>query len=135
MRVIAMANHQLMDGKVQLYRRGNSLCWQCAASVGGKQRRTSTKEENIVLAKQIAEDWYLELRGKDRAGVLDSGPTFSKAVEQFLNEYGSSPKASAARSGPRATERGCVSTSYRSLAPFPWTRSLLEGCRNTGFIE
>jgi hypothetical protein len=47
-----MTSHQLMDGKVQLYRRGNSPFWQCAASVGGKQRRTSTKEENVTLAKR-----------------------------------------------------------------------------------
>ena len=83
-----MTNHELMDGKVQLYRRGNSRFWQCSASVAGKQRRTSTKEENIALARQIAEDWYLGLRGKDRAGILETGPTFGKAADQFLKEYG-----------------------------------------------
>src|SRR3984957_17113792 len=85
--LIAMANHHLMDGKVQLYRRGNNLCWQCAASVGGQQRRAGNKEENIALAKQIAEDWYLELRGKDRAGLLTSEKTFRQAADQFLKEY------------------------------------------------
>jgi integrase len=82
-----MTSHQLMDGKVQLYRRGNSRFWQCAASVGGKQRRTSTKEENVILAKQIAEGWYLGLRGKDRAGLLTTEKTFKQAAEQFLKEY------------------------------------------------
>src|ERR1700677_4139784 len=82
-----MTSHQLMDGKIQLYRRGNSRFWQCAASVGGKQRRTSTKEENVILAKQIAEDWYLALRGKDRAGLLTTEKTFKQAAEQFLKEY------------------------------------------------
>src|ERR1700677_4577947 len=82
-----MTSHQLMDGKIQLYRRGNSRFWQCAASVGGKQRRTSTKEENVILAKQIAEDWYLALRGKDRAGLLTTEKTFKQAAEQFMKEY------------------------------------------------
>jgi hypothetical protein len=33
-------------------------------NLGGKNRRTSTKEENLSKAKEIAEDWYLQLRGK-----------------------------------------------------------------------
>jgi integrase len=76
-----------MGGKLQVYRRPNSRFWQCAASVGGKQRRASTKEESLALAKQIAEDWYLELRGKSRAGLLKSEKTFRQAAEQFLREY------------------------------------------------
>src|SRR5216683_1363060 len=82
-----MTSHALMGGKLQVYRRGNSRFWQCAASVGGKQRRASTKEESLALAKQIAEDWYLELRGKDRAGLLKSEKLFRQVAEQFLKEY------------------------------------------------
>src|SRR5260221_5977433 len=82
-----MTSHELMGGKLQVYRRGNSRFWQCAASVGGKQRRASTKEESLALAKQIAEDWYLELRGKDRAGLLKSEKIFRQIADQFLKEY------------------------------------------------
>jgi integrase len=82
-----MESHSLVGGKVQIYRRENSRFWQCSASVGGKQRRTSTKEESLTLAKQIAEDWYLELRGKDRAGLLTSEKTFRQAADQFIKEY------------------------------------------------
>src|SRR6266481_2445980 len=82
-----MASHELMGGKLQVYQRGNSRFWQCAASVGGKQRRASTKEESLALAKQIAEDWYLALRGKDRAGLLTSEKLFRQVAEQFLREY------------------------------------------------
>jgi len=83
-----MESHSLVGGKVQIYRRDNSRFWQCSASVGGKQRRISTKEESLALAKQIAEDWYLELRGKDRAGLLTSEKTFRQAADQFVKEYG-----------------------------------------------
>ena len=38
-------------------------------------------------AKEIAEDWFLELRGKSRAGILRVGKTFKQAAEQFLHEY------------------------------------------------
>jgi integrase len=72
---------------LQIYRRDNSRFWQCSASVGGKQRRSSTKEEDFTVAKQIAEDWFLALRGKDRAGLLKSEKTFSQAADQFLKEY------------------------------------------------
>lgn len=82
-----MEAHQILNGKVQLYRRGSSRIWQCAASVGGKQRRATTKRENISLATEFAEDWYLALRGKDHAGILLSEKTFAQAAERFLKEY------------------------------------------------
>lgn len=81
-------NHTILGGKIQLYRRGDSQYWWCAASVGGKQRRATTKEENLALAKTFAEDWYLELRGKSRAGLLKTEKTFADAAAQFSKEYG-----------------------------------------------
>lgn len=82
-----MPSHELLGGKLQVYQRANSRFWQCAASVGGQQRRASTHEESLSLAKQVAEDWYLELRGKARAGLLKSEKTFRQAANQFLKEY------------------------------------------------
>ena len=83
----AMTNHEILGGKVQLYQRTDGRVWQCSASVGGKQRRTTTKQESLALAKEVAEDWYLELRGKDRAGFLLSEKTFAQAAERFVKEY------------------------------------------------
>ena len=82
-----MEIHAILGGKVQVFRRERSRFWQCSASVGGKQRRASTKEESLAHAKEIAEDWYLGLRGKDRAGLLTSEKTFRQAADQFLKEY------------------------------------------------
>lgn len=62
--------HAILGGKVHLYRRGDSDKWHCSAFLKGKNRRKSTKEDSLPLARQIAEDWYLELRGKARAGAL-----------------------------------------------------------------
>jgi integrase len=81
-------SHQILNGKVQLYRRGESRVWQCAASVGGKQRRATTKRESLALASEFAEDWYLAMRGKDHAGILLSEKSFAQAAQQFLKEYG-----------------------------------------------
>lgn len=76
-----MVSHEVLGGKIQLYKRKNSNFWQCAASIGGKQRRTSTREESFALAKNVAQDWYLTLKGKDRAGLLKSEKTFKQAGE------------------------------------------------------
>src|SRR5579871_3952416 len=62
--------HAILGGKVHLYRRGDTPTWHCSTYLQGKNRRKSTKESSIALARQIAEDWYLELRGKARVGAL-----------------------------------------------------------------
>jgi hypothetical protein len=45
-----MPTIELLGGKVQIYQRGNSRFWQARASVGGKQRQFSTKQEGQDLA-------------------------------------------------------------------------------------
>jgi len=79
--------HSLLDNKVQLYMRPNSPHWQCACSVAGRQRRTTTKEESLARAKDVARDWYLGLLGKYRAGELKEGKTFREAADRFMTEF------------------------------------------------
>ncbi|MGE4483469.1 tyrosine-type recombinase/integrase [Acidocella sp.] len=83
-----MPTVELLGGKVQIYQRGNSRFWQARASVGGKQRQFSTKQEGQELAAKAAESWYFKLHGQAEAGVLNDRPTFRKAADQFLKEYG-----------------------------------------------
>lgn len=59
-----MARPELLGGLIQVYRRTGRY------SIGGRQHRVSTGEEDLTLAKQFAEDWFIELRGKSRAGHL-----------------------------------------------------------------
>src|ERR1700675_3054901 len=80
-------HHVLMGGKLHVYRREHSSQWQCSTYLARKNWRVSTKEESLALAKDFAEDWYLGLKGKSRAGELKSGKTFKQAAEQFLLEY------------------------------------------------
>jgi integrase len=82
-----METHDLMGGRLHVYKRENSRYWQCSTYLAGKNRRMTTKEDSLAHAKEIAEDWYLELRGKARAGQLKSGPTFKHAADRFLLEY------------------------------------------------
>lgn len=82
-----MIKHSILGDKVHVYKRENSQYWQCSTYMQGKNRRTSTKEESLQHAKQFAEDWYMELRGKSRAGLLKDEKTFKEVAEQFLKEY------------------------------------------------
>lgn len=80
--------HELMGGELRVYRRENSSRWQCSTFLNGKNHRKSTKEESLSKAKDIAEDWYLELRGKNRAGLLKRPEvTFNDAADRFESEY------------------------------------------------
>lgn len=82
-----MATHTIMGGKVHLYKRNRSRYWQCSSYLAGKNRRASTKQESLAHAKDFAEDWYLELRGKARDGLLKNERTFKQAADQFEREY------------------------------------------------
>jgi hypothetical protein len=65
----------------------DSSSWQCASFLAGKNRRTTTKEESLSKAKEVAEDWYLQLRGKLRNGELKSGKLFREAAKLYLREF------------------------------------------------
>ena len=78
----------LLGGKTQIYQRDNSRFWQARAFVGGKQRQYSTKQEIQELAAKAAESWYFKLHGQSQDGVLNDRPTFKKAADQFVKEYG-----------------------------------------------
>ena len=87
------ARHEILGGKVQLYKRPDARFWQCSTSIGGKQHRSSTKKEELSQAEDAAEDWYLELRGKFKRGELgelvavNAEKTFQDAAEQVLREF------------------------------------------------
>ena len=79
--------HTILGGKVYVYKRPNSSHWQCSSYLAGRNRRKSTKEDSLAKAKEIAEDWYLQLRGKLRSGEIKTEKTFKDASELFLREY------------------------------------------------
>jgi integrase len=79
--------HELMGGKLHVYKRENSRFWQCATYLAGRNQRVTTKQESLAQAKDFAEDWYLGLRAKDRLGLIKNEKTFRHAAGQFLKEY------------------------------------------------
>lgn len=76
-----------MGGRLHVYKRDDSRYWQCATFFRGRSFRVSTREESLEQAKDFAEDWYREIRGKLKRGEVKSGRTFKTAADQFLREY------------------------------------------------
>jgi integrase len=79
--------HRTLGDKVRIYRRREGGAWHCSTYLKGKEWRQSTKEKSLARAKDVAEDWYLELCAKDRFGDLQSGKTFAQAAKKFEDEY------------------------------------------------
>ncbi len=79
--------HPILDNKVHLFRRPRSPFWYASCSFKGTQRKTSTEEESLAHAKDVARDWYLSLLGKYRAGELVEGKPFKVASAKFIAEY------------------------------------------------
>lgn len=82
-----MERHTILEGRVHVYRRPNSSKWQCSTSLDGTEHRASTRQDLLAEAKRWAEDWYFNLRGMHRAGMLKTGRTFREAAAQFQREY------------------------------------------------
>lgn len=87
-------NHPIFGGRAYVFRRDRSPYWQAAAFLNGHNYRHSTKEEDLQNAIQVAEDWYLHLRGQAAVGVLTTPaeeakaePTFAEVADQFMKEY------------------------------------------------
>src|SRR5438105_521447 len=82
-----MERHKLLGGKLHLYKRGAGQHWHCSTYLAGREHRKSTQEDSLALAKEVAEDWFFDLKGKLRSGDLKTGKTLRVAAEKFLNEY------------------------------------------------
>jgi integrase len=59
-------SHTIMDGKVHVYLRPKSKFWQCAVFLNGRNLRTSTRQDRLMLAIDFARDWYMERYADER---------------------------------------------------------------------
>ena len=86
---MATTRHKLMDGRVQVYSRPNTPYWWCCASISGKQRRASTGEVDLSLAKVSARNWYLRELGayvaKDVPGGVAAREAQLDGIGKFLS--------------------------------------------------
>lgn len=80
-------HHEMLGGKLHVYKRENSTYWQASTYLHGKNWRVTTKQDSLAHAMDFAEDWYLGLRGKARNDELKVGKKFRDAAKHFLSEY------------------------------------------------
>ncbi len=126
-----MEIHRILGDKGRLYRRADGGNWHCSTYLDGKEWRKSTKLRSLGRAKDVAEDWYLELCAKKRFGELESGKTFAQAAKQFEKSTKRSPVAGAAPSGCRATKTGSGFIYYLTSKRCPLRASPPAPLRNT----
>ncbi|GAA0022834.1 tyrosine-type recombinase/integrase [Bradyrhizobium diazoefficiens] len=92
-RALKQKSHVILGGKVHIYRRGTRGNYHCSASIEGKQHRAATGADDLQLAKEVAEQWYMKLRGLVTSGDLEKvtarkrEKTFKAAAEKFLEEF------------------------------------------------
>jgi len=84
-----VSSHPILGGKVLVYRRANTRNWQCSTRINGRNWRVSTGEESLAQAKEFAEDWFFQLRAKDKekGGNLRHEKTFADAAKKYFEEY------------------------------------------------
>ena len=113
-----MSDRHRINGKVYVYRRENSPCWQCAVYLGGRNHRQSTRTESLATAMEFARDWYQDRVAEDRLrqrGMLPDTPGRSRAA-------------------PRARAPGEKTFGDAAAAFLKEYRALLEGERNPLYI-
>lgn len=81
------ASHQILGGKVLVYRRAATKKWQCSTRIEGRNWRVSTGEESLAKAKEFAEDWFFGLKAKEKGGTLRSEKSFADAAARYRQEY------------------------------------------------
>jgi len=68
---VSAESHSIMGGKVHVYLRPESACWQCSTYLGGRNHRRSTGETDLSAAMTYAQDWYLDRYAEERMRQRD----------------------------------------------------------------
>ena len=75
--------HKFRDGRLQVYKQSNCAYWLTKFFAEGKWKYKSSKSKSFTTAKEIALDWYDEIRFNQKHGVPVHAITFLHASEQF----------------------------------------------------
>ncbi len=91
---MSMDRHDLLDGRLYVFKRSRSRFWQCGTFLYGKKHRESTKQDSLGHAKAFAEKWYFDLRAALSGTVSTphlspskSGKTFAEVAPVFTREF------------------------------------------------
>ena len=90
------------DEKLHVYLRNDSRFWLCRFYADGKYKVKSTGETDLREARDFAEEWYDDLRYKQRHGISIHQKTFDFVASEYL-EYQKSLVANYLRSRKSGT--------------------------------
>jgi integrase len=75
-----------IDNKLHIFQYNDTKNWYARFYAQGKYKVRSLKETKFETAKEIAHEWYFELKGKQKIGIPIHGVKFKDLLIQFL-EY------------------------------------------------
>ena len=134
-----------LDDKLHIYQQTNTKYWYARFYAEGKYKVRSLKETQFGLAKEIAHEWYFELKGKQKQGTPIHGKKFKDVLEEFFEHQelqvksGEMKKQNADDYERRLTGKGCQyfndfylqDITLQSLNKFKAHRISRDNCRHT----
>ena len=78
--------HKYLDDKLHIYLRDDTSKWHARFYTEGKYKVKSLKETKFETAKEIAHEWYFELKGKQKTGIPVHGKKFKDVLPGYF-EY------------------------------------------------
>jgi integrase len=78
--------HKFRDGRLSVYKQSTTKNWYARFYTEGSYKVRSTGETNFNTAKQVAEDWYDELRFNQKQGKKVHGLRIRDVLDEF-DEY------------------------------------------------
>jgi integrase len=88
-----------LDDKLHIYQQTNTKFWYARFYAEGKYKVRSLKEIKFETAKEIAQDWYFELRGKQKEGIPVHGKKFKDVLEEFFEHQNLQVKSGEMKKG------------------------------------
>ena len=73
-----------LDGNLHIYQQSTTKGWYARFYAEGKYKVKSLKETKFRVAKEIAHEWYFELKGKQKQGTPIHGKKFKDVLEEFF---------------------------------------------------
>ena len=73
-----------LDDKLHIYQQSNTKGWYARFFTEGKYKVKSLKETKFETARDIAKEWYFELRGKQKKGTPVHGIKFEDVLVDYL---------------------------------------------------
>ena len=76
--------NKYIDGKLHIYKQSNTKNWYAKFHMEKKYLYKSLKETKFEIAKEIAHEWYYEIKGKQKTGIPIHGHKFKDVLPNFF---------------------------------------------------